>query len=291
MKTITLCVLLAFISATTHAQKNTVETNLKTYSELWDNIINDGQIDLINEVNFDPNITMILPPENIVGVNAFKAHYQNYLTGFSAVTFTSLNSFGQGDQIVKHWNFKGTHTGAFFGIPATGKDVNVEGVTIARMKNGKITQEHDFMDSSVFFEQLGLVSDPANMEVIDRLYNAFGKGDIPAALGVMDPKIVWNEAEGNKLADGNPYIGPEAVLNGVFARLPQDFKDFKLSTIELHEMSSNRVLATLRYTGKSLHNGKELDAQVAHLWTLTDGKIVAFQQYADTKQLDEMMKK
>mgnify|MGYP000633594753 FL=1 len=46
--------------------------------------------------------------------------------------------FGQGDKIVKHWNFKGTHSGDFFGIPATGKSVNVEGVTLVKMKDGKI---------------------------------------------------------------------------------------------------------------------------------------------------------
>jgi hypothetical protein len=31
----------------------------------------------------------------------------------------------------------------------------------------------------------------------------------------MHPDIVWNEAESNSQADGNPYIGPDAILNGV----------------------------------------------------------------------------
>ncbi len=130
-----------------------------------------------------------------------------------------------------------------------------------------------------------------NTSVVEGLYNAFATGDIPAALGAMDAKIVWNEAEGNALAVGNPYIGPDAVLQGVFAKLPVDFNDFKLSDIELHEMSNDRVLATLRYNATSKHNGKTLDAQAAHLWTVKDGKLTAFQQYVDTKQLNEMMMK
>lgn len=52
-------------------------------------------------------------------------------------------------------------------------------------------------------------------------------------------------------------------------------------------MSNNQVLATLRYKGKLKKNGAEYDAQVAHLWTLKDGKVIAFQQYVDTKKLND----
>lgn len=124
-----------------------------------------------------------------------------------------------------------------------------------------------------------------NTEVIGGLYKAFSAGDIPAVLASLDEKVVWMEAEGNALADGNPYIGPEAVLNGVFARVGADHEYFKLEDIELHEMSGNKVLATLRYDAKVKETGKAYNAQVAHLWTLKDGKVIGFQQYVDTKKL------
>jgi len=199
--------------------------------------------------------------------------------------------FGQGDNIAKHWHFKGKHTGDFFGTPATGKSVDVEGVTLVKMKNGKIAREQDFMDNMMFMQQLGLVSDAENVSIIDGAYKAFAEGDIPAVLAAMDPKIAWNEAEGNSYADGNPYIGPDAVLNGVFARLGADYEYFKLKDIQLHEMSNNQVLATLRYDGKLKKNGASIDAQAAHLWTLKDGKIVVFQQYVDTEQLADALAK
>lgn len=126
-----------------------------------------------------------------------------------------------------------------------------------------------------------------NATIVDNLYKAFSVGDIPAVLASMDSKIVWYEAEGNPYADGNPYIGPEAVLNGVFARVGAEHDYFKLSDIKLHKMENNQVLATLRYKGKVKKNGAEYDAQVAHLWTLKDGKVVAFQQYVDTKKLND----
>jgi ketosteroid isomerase-like protein len=129
-----------------------------------------------------------------------------------------------------------------------------------------------------------------NSALIDGLYKAFAVGDIPTVLGAMDSNIVWNEAEGNAYADGNPYIGPDAVLNGVFGRIMQEHEYFNLKDIELHEMLNDKVLATLRYDGKR-NNGNSYDAQVAHLWTLKDGKVVAFQQYVDTKKLHEAMAK
>ena len=131
--------------------------NLKMYETVWDDIINKREIDQINETNFDKDVTIISLPENIVGVEGFKAYYQNYLTGFSDVTFTIVDAFGQGDNIVKHWNFKGTHTGDFFGIPASGRVVDIDGVTLVKMKDGKIAQEQDFMDNLSFYQQLGLM--------------------------------------------------------------------------------------------------------------------------------------
>lgn len=130
-----------------------------------------------------------------------------------------------------------------------------------------------------------------NIEVIESLYNGFSIGDMPTVLGLMHPKIEWNEAESNSLADGNPYIGPDAILEGVFARLGANHEYFNLQDVKIHGMNDNMVLATLRYDAKVKETGKSYNAQVAHLWTLDDeGKITAFQQYADTKKLADAEK-
>jgi len=125
-----------------------------------------------------------------------------------------------------------------------------------------------------------------NIKVVNDLYNAFATGDIPTVLGLMQADITWNEAESNSLADGNPYIGPDAILSGVFARIGERHEYFNLKDIELHNMSDNKVLATLRYDGKVKSTAKTYNAQAAHLWTLNgEGKIKAFQQFVDTKKL------
>ncbi|WP_081988150.1 ester cyclase [Psychroserpens jangbogonensis] len=286
MKKLPILVFLSFITiAMAFGQNKSTESNIKMYAQVWDDIMNKGQIDNINPKYFDANITAISSPENIVGIENFKAYYQNFITGFSDIDFTVVDVFGQGDNIVKHWNFKGKHTGEFFGIPATNRSVDIQGVTLVKMKDGKISQEQDFMDNTVFMQQLGLLSNPDNVGIINSVYENFSKGDIPSVLGMMDPKIVWNEAESNSLADGNPYIGPDAVLAGVFSRLGDKYASFSLQDIQLHDMANNQVLATLRYNAKMKTTEKDIDVQAAHLWSLKDGKIIEFQQYVDTKKL------
>jgi len=278
--------LLVFLTACNNSEKQ-VQNNIAMYSQTWDDIINEGNLDLINDTNFTEDITLISSPENVVGIDAFKDYYSNFVTGFSDIEFSIVDVFGQGDKLVKHWHFKGTHSGNFFGIPASGKKVDVEGTTLVKMKDGKIAQEQDFMDNMVFLQQLGIVSNPENVGIIDGIYKSFNAGDIPAVLAVLDDNVEWIEAEGNAYADGNPYIGPDAVLNGVFARVGADYEYFNVVDVNLHEMSNNQVLATLRYNGKLKKNGATIDTQVAHHWTLNDGKVTGFQQYVDTKQLHD----
>jgi steroid delta-isomerase-like uncharacterized protein len=290
MKKSTILLFSSILFFTVSCTNSKTNKDIKMYTQVWDDIMNKGEIDKINTTYFDTNIIGIASPENVVGIDAFKAYYQNFITGFSDIKFTVFDVFGQGDNIMKHWRFEGKHTGEFFGIPATGNRVDMEGVTLVKMKNGKIAQEQDFLDNMVFMQQLGLVSNPENLNTIDSLYKAFAAGDIPSILSGMDPKVVWNEAEGNAYADGNPYIGPDAVLNGIFTRIGEEHEYFKLKAIVLHEMSNNQVLATLRYDAK-YKNGNTYDAQVAHFWTLKDGKVIAFQQYVDTKQLNDAINK
>lgn len=139
----------------TNTARDSVAANIKMYSHVWDEIINHGKLDLFNDSNFTTDVVMHAHPD-ILGIDSARAYYANYLTGFSNISFIIHDVFGQGNKLVKHWEFKGKHTGTFFGIPATGKDVDIEGVTLVKMKNGKIAEEQDFFDNYEFMKQLGL---------------------------------------------------------------------------------------------------------------------------------------
>jgi ketosteroid isomerase-like protein len=125
----------------------------------------------------------------------------------------------------------------------------------------------------------------ANLESIKGVYNAFATGDFPAFMNAMDPKIEWNEAENFPYADGNPYIGPEAIIQGDMGRIGADWEYWTITDQVYHLTLEAMVIVTARYNAKHKITGKVIRAQVTHMWTLKDGKITRFQQYADTLQV------
>ena len=131
---------------------------------------------------------------------------------------------------------------------------------------------------------------PDNVSTVQKVYDAFALGDIPAVLAQFDDKIIWNEAENFPYADGNPYIGPDAVLNGVFARIGAEWEYWKLTEMSLSEMGTDQVFASGRYDAKNKKTGKKINAQFVHVWTVEEGKATGFQQHTDTKQVARAVK-
>ena len=140
------------------ADQAQLEANIELYKDIWVEIINGRKIEMINTDSFGENVTVLATADgDIVGMENFKGYYNNYLTGFSDAEFTIVDAFGQGNKIVQHWNFKGTHDDEFFGVPANGKTVDISGTTLVEMKDGEIATEQDFMDLLDFYTQLGLM--------------------------------------------------------------------------------------------------------------------------------------
>ena len=134
---------------------NQLEKDLKLYQMVWDDFLG-GDTTVINTDNFVENIVIVTDEGDLIGIEACKDYYMNYLNGFSDIEWTILDAFGQGDKLVKHWNFKGTHTGDFFGMPATGNYLDLSGTTIVTMIDGKIAKEHDFFDMKSLLDQLSV---------------------------------------------------------------------------------------------------------------------------------------
>lgn len=123
-----------------------------------------------------------------------------------------------------------------------------------------------------------------NVAIVRSLYHAFAEGDVAAVLGKMSPDIVWMEAENFPYADRNPYRGPEAVAQGVFARCVGEWNGFAVAMDDLID-GGDRVVALGRYRGECKMTGRRMHPQAVHVWTLRDGKVVAFQQYVDTLEV------
>ena len=65
--------------------------------------------------------------------------------------------FSTADRVVVRWTGSGTHVGEVNGIPATGKKIRVDAITIHRMEGGKIAESWEVWDTLGFLQQLGVV--------------------------------------------------------------------------------------------------------------------------------------
>jgi uncharacterized protein len=76
----------------------------------------------------------------------------------------------------------------------------------------------------------------------------------------MNQSIEWNEAENYIYADHNPYVGPQAVLEGVFARLGSEWEGFTVTPKE-YINTGDRVAGLGVYGGMYEAAGRQVRAQ------------------------------
>jgi ketosteroid isomerase-like protein len=124
-----------------------------------------------------------------------------------------------------------------------------------------------------------------NKEIAEGVYTSFAQGDVPAALGAMADDIQWTQADGFPLA--GTYVGPQAVLEGVFMRLGEIGDDYAVVP-EQFVADGDTVVMLGHYAWKHKSSGEPSVVKMAHVLTLDGGKIVTFQQHVDTVRVREL---
>jgi steroid delta-isomerase-like uncharacterized protein len=128
--------------------------------EVWD-----GDFGVIDElaapdyVGHDPS-----QPEDTRGPEGIKEFVGTYLAGFPDGKITIDEQLAEGDLVASRWTGRGTHKGELMGIPPTGKQVTVSGLTISRVKNGKVVEEWQNWDTLGMLQQLGVVPEMASAQ-------------------------------------------------------------------------------------------------------------------------------
>ena len=72
-----------------------------------------------------------------------------------------------------------------------------------------------------------------NVNTVRRIYEAFARGDAAVLLAALDDKVEWHEAEHITYWPGGAFIGPQAVLERVIARIPNASAQRKKPSLEV----------------------------------------------------------
>ncbi len=94
------------------------------------------------------------------GPEAFKPFHSAYRNAFPDVKINLDHIVAEGDIVAARWSGTGTHRGDGLGFPATGKTVQLSGMTFARIQNGKLVEGWNIFDQLGMFQQLDIVKLP-----------------------------------------------------------------------------------------------------------------------------------
>ncbi len=78
--------------------------------------------------------------------------------------FTIEDIIAEGDKVAVRWTNRGTHVGAFMGLPATGKVFAMAGIDIHRLRDGKLAEHWHVVDLLGQLQQLGVLPQPAGAD-------------------------------------------------------------------------------------------------------------------------------
>jgi ketosteroid isomerase-like protein len=123
-----------------------------------------------------------------------------------------------------------------------------------------------------------------NLAIVQALYAALGKGDGDRVLEILHPEVEWIQNEG--FPGGGRFVGADQVYEKVFNRLVDEWDGWQAEVGRWLDAGES-VVALGAYRGTFRETGKTMRAAFAHVYWLRDGRIVRFEQYADTAKIAE----
>ncbi len=111
---------------------------------------------LVDQVRFhDPAF-----PNLNAGVQNIKNHIEQCRKAFPDLKFTIDDTIAERNEVVLHWNFRGTHKGQFLGMQPTNRQVNLDGTSIYRLEGSKIAEAYANWNLATMMQQLGVIELP-----------------------------------------------------------------------------------------------------------------------------------
>ena len=113
------------------------------------------------QAEFAPNYVAHFPGIPVpLDAQGFNQLVNAFASGFPESHFDLDDVFEAGDKVVTRWTYRAVHSGEFQGIPPTGKQVAMTGITILRLAGGKIVENTVELNQLGLLQQLGVVPPP-----------------------------------------------------------------------------------------------------------------------------------
>ena len=136
----------------------TVEANAATYRRWFDEGCSQGNVDLADELYSPDYVTHSVGPDLPPTLQGLKMFIHALREGMPDLQCPVEEVVAEDDRVAGRFSLKGTHRGTLFGIPATGKTVDVGVMVIARFDEaGKWIEDWACWDQAGMLQQLGVL--------------------------------------------------------------------------------------------------------------------------------------
>jgi steroid delta-isomerase-like uncharacterized protein len=158
---IAVAVMAASCNSPEHADNSKADANKARVQRFYDEVFNAHNIAMIDSfctpdfVDHNPD-----PPHTGQGIEDLKATFTDFFTGFPDIHVTVNFMIAQGDTVMAHVTMAGTNSGAMGSMPATNKQVSINGIDIISLKDGKAVERWGIFDNVKMMEQLGVMPPP-----------------------------------------------------------------------------------------------------------------------------------
>ncbi len=126
---------------------------IRRYREIY----NANRLEELDQVVAADLISHTLLPGLPQGLEGAKMAHQATRAAFEGLRTVTQDLIAEGDRVVESFVTYGRQVGAFLGLPPTGKDTAVSGISIFRIAGGKIAEHWAVMDEAGLLRQLGVL--------------------------------------------------------------------------------------------------------------------------------------
>jgi len=137
-------------------QNTNTEANKAIVQRYIDEIQNGHSLDAIGDIYSEDFIDHTASGGGIFvgGIEGLKHGYGAFLKAFPDLHADVDDLIAEGDKVVAHKTLTGTHSDEWFGIPATGNNVEFKIISIYRIKDNKISEFWGLQDETTLRQQL-----------------------------------------------------------------------------------------------------------------------------------------
>jgi steroid delta-isomerase-like uncharacterized protein len=143
------------------------QENKEMMRRLLEEAFGEGKTEVVDEllhsdfVCYDPNSES----GEIRGAETIKGEIEYFRNAVPDLTYSVEDQVAEGDKVVSRYTVSGTHQGEFFGIPGSGKRIEMTGINIDRFdESGKLVEEWPEYDLLGAMRQMGAVPEPHQAE-------------------------------------------------------------------------------------------------------------------------------